>query len=910
MRTINLRLKAFGPFKDEINIEFDKFGKEGLFLISGQTGAGKTSIFDAIIYALYGISSGGERDEKMLQFTASENKTTTFVELTFEYKKEIYTIYREFTIRYSEKTKKKTVNKFAWIKLPNGEVIDGITDTTNKIVSLLGINKDQYTQIAMLAQGKFMKLLKASSEKKKELFRDIFNTQKYDLLDREIYSKLKETEADLKALEVQRDTIYNNINIDSEDEDTFSKSKAIGVDNVIIFVKEINNKFNFENKELNKEIRKYSKSYDEKNLLKDKISDYLERIKKINENKIELEKITPKYEDLKNRFLEIPAKEINIDSLKSQLNQLENELKLFETLENIQTEKIEINSKLKLYEDNLKELKIEIQDIMSDIEDKKQYILENKGAKDIKVSILNEENSLNLKKEKLNSILDDIKNIDKFEKEKETKSCSYLEIKEQYNIELQKYNHDSDIYFESQAGILAETLMDNVECPVCGSTYHPNPAKLSHEVLSKDELDKEKIKVEKLRKDKEELQNEISKIDININQSVKNMNQRFDELDITRDNVENFEIDLNLKISENKNKLVEINSIISNIDIYENNIEELETLLKEKNIKRENENNEINIAKENKKNLEKREIEEIDKLENKDKDKTIHKKEEVKEFIEALSNEINYVRGNYQTYSLKFNTLSTAIKTLSENLDEKYNLDINKVEEEIKEIENNLKNLRFRSSILESNIKVNNNQVKKLENIQKDLIELEKKRQDLKELSDIIRGKIKGVKSLKFETFIQFRHFNNILIAANSRFIEMTEGKYSLKRKENPDNNNEQIGLDFEVIDHHNKSLRNINTLSGGESFQAALSLALGLSDLIQKNAGGIQLDSMFVDEGFGTLDKETLSKVMSTLYKITNSNKLIGIISHVETLKEQIDKQIIVEKTTNGYSILKNILY
>lgn len=910
MRVINLRLKAFGPFKNEINIEFDKFGKEGLFLISGKTGAGKTSIFDAITYALYGSSSGGERDERMLQFTQSENKTTTFVELTFEYKKEIYTIYREFTIRYSEKTKKTTVSKFAWIKLSNGEIIEGITDTTNKIITLLGINKDQYSQIAMLAQGDFMKLLKAPSEKKKELFRDIFNTRKYDLLDREIYSKLKEAESKLKSLGIQKNTIYNNISIDFEDKEKFSRSKAIGVDNVISFIKETNNKFKDENKRLSKEIYKTSRLYDEKNLLKDKILQYLETSKKINENKNELEEVFPIYKDLESRFAEIPEKEVTRDLLKSQLNQLENEIKLFETLENIQSEKFKIKNKLKLNEEKLKELTIEIQDISLDIESKKKYIQENKDIKDKKVVNLNEENSLKLKEEKLNSIKEDIKNIDKYEKEKEIKSISYLEIKEKYNNKFQQYNHNSDIYFESQAGILAQSLTDNNPCPVCGSIHHPNPAKLNHEVLSKEQLDKEKKKVEKLRNEKEKLKNEISKLDIYINQNIKNMNQRLDELDISKDNLKYFEFDLNMKILETRTKLAQVNSVISNIDSFEKELENLDYLLKEKNDKRENETNSINIGKENIKNLEKRENEELEKIENKDKDETIHKKKEVQETIEDLISEINYVRENYQVYSLKFNTLNTAIKTLGEQLDEKYNLDINKIKEEIKEIDKNLKDLRSRSSILESNIKINSNQVKKLENIKESLIEFEKKYQDLKELSDIIRGKIKGVKNLKFETFIQFRYFNNILIAANSRFIEMTEGKYSLQRKEEADNMNEQTGLDFEVFDHHNKTVRNINTLSGGESFQAALSLALGLSDLIQKNAGGIQLDSMFVDEGFGTLDKETLSKVMSTLYKITNANKLIGIISHVEVLKEQIDKQIIVEKTTDGYSILKNILY
>lgn len=910
MRVINLRLKAFGPFKDETNIQFDKFGKEGLFLISGPTGAGKTTIFDAITYALYGISSGGERNEKMLQFTASKKNTKTFVELTFEYKKEIYTIYREFTIKYSPKTSKIKLDKFVWIKLPNGEVIDGINATTNKIVSLLGIDKDQYSQIAMLAQGNFLKLLKASSEDKKELFRGIFNTQKYRLLEDEIDLKLKESQSNLKILGTQKETIYNNINVDFEDDAEFSKSKALGVDNVIIFVNEINNKYKCENSKLIRKIKNLSKIYNEKNILKEKISNYLEIDKKINEYKNKLEKITPEYENLKKRFFEIPEREKSRELLKYQYDQLENEIKLFETLENIQTEKLEVNDRIKKHKEKLEELTNEIKKIKLNIDNKKKYIKDNKDAKEIKIGILNEKNLLSSKKEKLNIINDKQENIEKHIKDKENKKNLYLEIKEKYNNKFQKYNHNKDLYFESQAGILAKDLIYNNPCPVCGSIHHPNPAKLNNEVLSKDELDKEEKEVEKLKSEKEQLKNEISKIDFFIKQNEKSMNQTLEELAIAIEKLGVFQIDLDFKISVNENKLNEINSIISNVEIYEKDIENLEELLIEKNLNRESENNSFNIARENKKNLEKREREELDKLENKDKDETISKQKELEKTIENLTKEIEYARENYQKYSLNFNTLKTTIKTLSEQIDEKYNLDINKVEKDIKDLDDNIITLRSKSSNLDSIIKVNNNQVKNLKNLQNDLIKSERSYNDLKELNDILKGRIKGSINLKFETFIQFRYFNSILQAANIRFTEMTEGKYSLQRKEDANNNNAQAGLDFEVFDHHNKKSRNINTLSGGESFQAALSLALGLSDLIQRNAGGIQLDSIFVDEGFGTLDKETLSKVMSTLYKITNKNKLIGIISHVETLKEQIDNQIIIEKNKDGYSILKDILY
>ena len=187
---------------------------------------------------------------------------------------------------------------------------------------------------------------------------------------------------------------------------------------------------------------------------------------------------------------------------------------------------------------------------------------------------------------------------------------------------------------------------------------------------------------------------------------------------------------------------------------------------------------------------------------------------------------------------------------------------------------------------------------------------MNKEFENYKDLDNVIKGKLSGVEKIKFETFVQIRYFDEVLVAANKRFLDMTEGKFSLKRKNYASNLRKQMGLEFEIKDHYNNTTRDINTLSGGESFQASLSLALGLSDVVQSKAGGIRLDSMFVDEGFGTLDSETLSKVMKSLMDISKYNKLIGIISHVDTLKSQINKQILVSKNNKGYSKIDDIIY
>lgn len=910
MRAINLKLKAFGPFRDEINIDFDKFGKDGLFLISGQTGAGKTSIFDAISYALFGMSSGGQRDERMLQNTSSKEKETTFVDLKFEYKKEIYQIYRDFVLKERKKTKKIDVVKSAWIKLPNGDMIDGITNTNKYIETLLGINKEQYNQISMLAQGDFMKLLKASSEKKKELFRDIFQTQNYDLLDKNIYKKLKDSASFLKTLSTTRDEIYSNIKIYEQSKEEYIKAKAIGIEEVISFTKDINKQFENEKFLLNKDIEKYSNKYDERKILVEKVENFLDIKNKIKINQKTLEDLLSKYEKYKNKYENLNAIEDDKQKVIEEINSIQKKLKLFDTLENIQKEKKNIESKIDENNKKLEDIIKNIDKLIIEKEEKKKYLLENKKAKTIQSEINIELRSNEDRRDEIKLL---IKNISEIERSYDKKSLfedRYHTKKEEFYEKNNIFNTLSDLYFESQAGILASKLEENAPCPVCGSTNHPSIAKITNNAPTKEKLELEKIELENIRSEKEKIQSEITRINAIIQENIKIKNDRLEKLNIDENEIFEYKNQIISRIEFLEKKFKKLDDIISNIDKYEKDIEDIEKAISNFNLQRENLTIYINVEKQNLLNLEKREKEELSKLDNLDKEALEKNLKKLDEEKNKLNNDILDIKGKYQDYSTKFTSIKASIKTLEENLDPKYDIDLQSIKIEILSIKTSLDNVRSKFNIFDSNIRENAIQINKLNDIKKDFDIQLNLYNDLKDLSETLRGQLKGVKNVKFETFVQFRYFNEILNASNKRFYEMTYGKYTLKRKEEANNLNEQTGLDFEVFDHHNKTRRNINTLSGGESFQAALSLALGLSDVVQKNAGGIQLDSMYVDEGFGTLDKDTLSKVMSTLSKISSSNKLIGIISHVETLKEQIDKKIILEKTLDGYSIIRDIIY
>lgn len=191
----------------------------------------------------------------------------------------------------------------------------------------------------------------------------------------------------------------------------------------------------------------------------------------------------------------------------------------------------------------------------------------------------------------------------------------------------------------------------------------------------------------------------------------------------------------------------------------------------------------------------------------------------------------------------------------------------------------------------------------------RDLEELEKRYAWVRTLSNTANGTLTGREKIALETYIQMNYFDNVLRRANVRLMTMTEGRYELKRRVESENNRSQSGLELDVIDHYNGSQRSVKSLSGGECFQASLALALGLADEVQSTAGGIRLDTMFVDEGFGSLDEDALRQAMAALSDLAQGNRLVGIISHVSELKEKIDKQVVVHKTRTGGSYIELVV-
>ena len=471
MKPINLTISAFGPYKDKVVIDFTKLGENGIFLITGDTGAGKTSIFDAISFAIFGEVSGSNRPIQSIRSDFADSETETFVELEFLHKNKIYKILRNPTYEKPKKKGDGFTKKTADASLEfDDKVVTGIKNVDTKIEEILGINAKQFKQIAMLAQGEFLKILFAESKDRTEIFRKIFDTNIYNLIAKKLKEKLKDNEENLKELKNSFTTNTANIlwSVENKVDISAKDLNEVDIATVVEVLKsEIKNN-EAENIKLQEKILKKEQeiNVDEENIKKQeelniKIKNYNELLKK----QIEYKQQEKEIEELKTKISKnqkakerIKPKEEKVKNQEEQIQRLEKDL------ENLNTKIIDGQKKEKEHN-----TKIELVNKIGEIY--KEYC----NCVEIKDELLEKANRL--------------KNIEKLELKKAEQVKEYTKIENEYKVMNVDYLEKEDEFFKEQAGILAEKLEENKPCPVCGSIEHPKIAQKSVSVLTKQELD-------------------------------------------------------------------------------------------------------------------------------------------------------------------------------------------------------------------------------------------------------------------------------------------------------------------------------------------------------------------------------------------------------------------------------------
>ena len=895
MKPLNLKMSAFGPYKNEVEINFKKLGTNNIFLITGDTGAGKTTIFDAISYALFNEVSGSNRPITSLRskFATIED---TYVELEFEHKGKEYKIRRVPEYERTKKTGEGTTKNItdAYLEYED-KIITGVKNVNDKIIELIGINAKQFKQISMLAQGEFIKILFAESKDRTEIFRKIFETNIYEQISTNLSILSTETKKDVDRLKTIFQTNTSNIR-------WIEKPVAIDLIDLKKITKlDIDEILNLIEKEIQTNKEKVKEEEKENEKLKKEIEKLREKIKKIEEQNEKVKKYKQYLEEnkeLKEKAKEIKEKEANIEISQS-------------VLQKVMPRQQIVNEKQKELKNNMNKRQV----LEKEIKDGEIIEQENKN-KIIKLNELKEilEGYKNIK-EKSKNIEDMfllITQIEKDQKNKEKYVKQYEELNNQY-IEMDKqYKEEEDKFFREQAGIIAQRLEKGKPCPVCGSIEHPNKAIKNDDVLSEEELKKLEEKKNKLENKRNTIKNETislkakieatikmipesNKQDFNLQDFEKQINETKDKQELEIKNLKESFKNIFLVLTKKKENIDKINFdetkqiIEKQINEQNNKLLENRVKLKERNALIETQEKSLELVQQEYLNA----IKELG-----FKDEKNYKEKTLKEAdIEKIKQEI-------EQYKEKVTTIKTRLEDVKKELKEKEIVDVTQDIEQLEQSSQKQKEVEKQINNKKASISFNKDTNKKLKETAIELIDKMDKMAKIEELAKIANGTANRKTKITFEQYVQATYFDMVISEANKRLLSMTDNRYLLIRKKKADKISEKIGLDLNVIDNYNGQERDVKSLSGGESFKAALSLALGLSDVIQSYSGGVLIDTLFIDEGFGTLDAESREQAINTLVNLAGNNKLIGIISHVEELQERIDKKIIVEKGQDGSNI------
>ncbi len=993
MMPISLTLSAFGPYPDTITIDFESFQEDGLFLITGPTGSGKTMIFDAMIFALYGKTSGQIRQTDSLRCDHALNEIPTFVEFSFSLHQQNYTIKRN--PKYYLEGKKTPKQPSALLTLPDGKMVEGIKEVNQKMISLLGVDDQQFKQICMIAQGEFTKLIMASSDEREKVLRELFHSETYQKLEEKLKVHLKTYQDKYDLLLNKRKDLMQELQVEDHQEYLSKQTKLIAsqqkeYDDLkkdldqkkqqlqlyrlqnqrLIQLKDLKQQFQDLKKqendyqELNKTVDTLKKAQETNYLyisyikqqkklqtLKLNQEDFLKQLKKLEkdyqEKKVQADSLTVKQqtkEKLQNQIQE--TKQLinqiyqyqndyqNLQTLKQQYRMLDEEHKLFlkkkEKFENgLQRDQERIQSE---------------QQVQSKYElIKQQYV------------------RLNEQKVKVHQLSDYYDQILKLNENKSDLQEEYTVVEKQVDHEKMQYNQMEKLYFRKQAGIFALQLKEDQPCPICGSLHHPHPAQIEKEDITKEKLDQQ---AKKVKQQEHRLQDILQKILLSNQKKemlVKQTKQLSSELNIQEEiskeifikeldhlskdekrmKKEYLELQDELKYIQKLKKSVALS--LKDMSTYESkelkqaqSLENIQVQIHQLSGKLDDSLRQYEIGEVNKNyqqvQKEYRQLSlEIETIQQ-DYEKVKNKYLEIKTKISSLNqqiiqeqeiydeldnkyhtaldafineeeflnlktqiNQISILEKKYQDYLISLKSLNEQIISLENEVKDSTYVDLSSLSETIKEVNQQLREKNDDLEKLKIDYSLKEKMIKDIQKINQQLEKDEDTYQRYLDLYNLASGKNNARVSI--ERYVLATYFENMLIYANVIMKQLSQGRYQLLRKDDAGKGRSQQGLELDVFDQESGNIRSIKTLSGGESFKAALSLALGLSRMVQDYAGGIELNTLFIDEGFGSLDSQSLDQAMNCLMELHHENKLIGIISHVSDLKDRIERQLVVER-------------
>jgi len=1012
MRPLKLEMNAFGPYKEKIVLDFTKFQNQTLFLVSGPTGAGKTTIFDAIAYALYDVASGSSREKDTFKSQFATEESVCYVDLEFEYNGKTYRVRRSPAQTGPGKSGKIIDLKADVAFFHDGTVTTKARDANAEIEQLLSLNYEQFKQIVMLPQGEFKKLLESNSNEKETIFRNIFGTEILKNFQEQLKEKAKALQSQATSAQDSLLTAYSfasGINDEGlqaaltlqdtkrilvritellaalekdratkEQQLTALRSQSQSASDTIKLLEEI---MQLETKQLalleeetavddwKRQLERHVQAVkaEEKRLLCVAASTtQVAKQEQAKQNDALLDQLTQASRDKKPAFEAaelalslIPGLREQIDTLKGQEKQLIALAKKEKELAGCQKACHDVTKELQKHADS-KQAQRENQ------EQCQQKLAAVKQAQKDAAILQEQLNACKMSLQRSEQLQKRISQTEKLLTEQTVKSEHFLILEKEYVWLDQQFKDETLLHNRNIAGILAEKLIDGEACLVCGSIDHPAPAQKMAETLSDQEREQLEKKRNQAYADYQQATAELSGIR-------KQLADLYNEFAVPAEAFAAYkqeqEVNRNTEIASEKSLLLEM-------ELLQKVLTEEDTLVKELN------NVEVKLQEIDQNSLALQQTLLLNETLSRDLLADIAQEKQVlgDKKIANVQQEILRLNETIETCTSDYTKLNKELAELEKNtavclanrtsyatqveesttalleaetaytsalaaagleepfahliLDQTLHLELQKKirchEDELNVTLTRLRELRKIAAalsadqtidsctnqklLLENRIRESEEQkdqlagdIQMLKKAAHEITAIYKKQQQIiadyqkfRTLSDIANG-TKETDYISFERYVLAIYYEEIIEAANLRFQQMTNNRYLLLRKEDKGKGSGAKGLDLNVFDHYTGQTRSVKTLSGGESFKASLALALGLSDVMQSRSGGIQIDTLFIDEGFGSLDPESLDTAIEALFSLNSSGRLVGIISHVEELKTRIPVHIEVDRTAEG---------
>ena len=923
MKPLKLTMSAFGSYAGKNVIDFTG-QQQGIFLITGDTGAGKTTIFDAITYALYNQTSGGERNGNMMRSQYARPETETYVELEFLYRGQTYRVRRNPDYKITKtlkngKIREQKVPHSVELTLPDGTVFPEKKNATDaKIIEILGLTADQFSQIVMIAQGDFLKLLYTKSDERKMIFSKLFRT--------DIYWKIQEN-LRRKSMEMDERIQENDRAFEQEKSRIIPlpESEELPLDELVERLRErLKDALKEQNlrranvEELNKKITKY----EEINKLFRSLEKIRQTGKELEARQAESKERRQQIENARKADKVLVAEQQNLRQQQEVEQSAQAIAKMTETLANDQEMFESLKTQLQESEAKQKREAADIQKKMLALEQSfpSYEALQNARSEEQQAKKVWEdlgktsEESFHKKEAGIAALKEQQKQQEQVvEQTKKNWEQTSLGASES----AKHYEHMYEAFLKEQAGILAENLSAGCPCPVCGSTVHPDPAKLSDHAVTELEVEQAKktraaaeekrdlayaaFEAEKTEKQKLAQAVEKEEADFVLAQTIakqqrKEAEQNYVSLQKIAEQIR--EKLVYPSFAEAKKQYAAMQKALAaaeqEIERKRQKVSELaeamNTLKGQKLAEEENQKTAKKLAAKTEK--------EYAKLLEKSRfvsEETYH----LAILPERSRSKLEREEKEYESQCLR---QQSEQKLLEKQVSGKTYTDTTELNEQLKIEKQALKEAEKTYMELhtayENDRSVLQNCAVYLEKGKK----LESEDQVIKSLSKTANGRLSGSAKIDFETYIQRQYFKQIIHEANKRLLTMSNHQFILKLKEEANTGRKtNEGLDLSVYSLVTDSERDVKTLSGGESFLAALAMALGLSDIVERSAGAIHPDMMFIDEGFGSLDAQSRQQAIEVLGELAGDSRMVGIISHVTELKEQIDRKLVVSRTDKG---------